>query len=53
MNNKQNSRKGFTRMYNPKQEGIGAYDMHYINAYKKRKRLETLPKSNTSERQAA
>ena len=53
MNNKKNSRKGFTRMYNPKQEGIGAYDMHYINAYKKHKRLERIIKQNTSKREAA
>ena len=53
MNKKQNSRKGFTPMYNPRKEGIGAYDINYINAYKKRKILERLLKQSTNERQAA
>ena len=37
MNNKKNSRNGFIHLYNPKAEGLGAYDIHYINAYKKNK----------------
>ena len=28
------SRNGFIHLYNPKKEGLGAYDAHYINAYK-------------------
>ncbi len=30
-----NSRSGFIHLYNPKEEGLGSYDFHYINAYKK------------------
>ena len=39
---KENSktRNGFIHLYNPKNEGLGAYDVHYINAYKKDKRLK-------------
>jgi hypothetical protein len=32
-----NSRYGFIHLYNPKKEGLGSYDVHYINAYKKDK----------------
>ncbi len=53
MNKKQKNREGFTSLYDPKQEGIGAYDMHYINAYKKIKGIERLLKQNPTERQAA
>ena len=53
MNKKKQTREGFTRLYNPKQEGIGAYDMYYINAYKKIKRIERLVKQNPPKRQAA
>ena len=24
-------------LYNPEEEGLGSYDVHYINAYKKKK----------------
>ena len=34
MKKKLNSRNGFIHLYNPKEEGLGAYDVHYINAYK-------------------
>ena len=37
MNNNSNSRNGFIHLYNPKKEGLGSYDVHYINAYKKDK----------------
>ena len=37
MNNLIKSKKGCIHLYNPKQEGVGAYDVHYINAYKKNK----------------
>jgi len=33
----QNNRNGQIHLYNPKQEGPGKYDFHYINAYKKHK----------------
>ena len=34
------SRNRFKHLYNPKEEGLGSYDVHYINAYKKDKRLK-------------
>tara|TARA_Y100001968_G_C19349728_1_gene713975 strand:- start:738 stop:893 length:156 start_codon:yes stop_codon:yes gene_type:complete len=37
MNKNLNSRNGFIHLYNPKKEGLGSYDMHYINAYRKDK----------------
>ena len=37
MNNKNKSRSGYIHLYNPKEEGLGSYDIHYINAYKKNK----------------
>ena len=40
MNKNSKSRNGFIHLYNPKKEGIGSYDVHYINAYKKDKRLK-------------
>ena len=33
-------RNGFIHLYNPKKEGRGSYDIHYINAYKKNKSLK-------------
>ena len=36
-NKNSTSRNGFIHLYNPKEEGIGSYDVHYINAYKKNK----------------
>ena len=37
MNKYSKSRNGFIHLYNPKKEGLGSYDVHYINAYKKDK----------------
>ena len=37
MNKNSKSRNGFIHLYNPKKEGLGSYDVHYINAYKKDK----------------
>ena len=37
--NSKNTRNGLIHLYNPKNEGLGAYDTHYINAYKKNKRI--------------
>ena len=28
-------RYGFIHLYNPKKEGLGSYDINYINAYKR------------------
>tara|TARA_B100000945_G_C19979122_1_gene411253 strand:- start:257 stop:418 length:162 start_codon:yes stop_codon:yes gene_type:complete len=47
MNKNSNSRNGLIHLYNPKKEGLGAYDVHYINAYKKDKVLKNdLSKKN-------
>ena len=53
MNKNSNSRNGFIHLYNPKEEGLGAYDVHYINAYKKNKSLKTKLHAETEERYAA
>ena len=37
MNKNQNSKNGNIHLYNPKNEGLGYYDINYINAYKKYK----------------
>tara|TARA_E500000331_G_scaffold342789_1_gene376830 strand:+ start:688 stop:849 length:162 start_codon:yes stop_codon:yes gene_type:complete len=39
MNKNSNSKNGFIHLYNPKEEGLGSYDLHYINAYKNDKKL--------------
>ena len=51
MNNKNNSRNGFIHLYNPKAEGLGSYDIHYINAYKKTKLIQKI--NDEIERDAA
>ena len=48
-----NSRNGFIHLYNPKKEGLGSYDVHYINAYKKNKSLKNNLNKNDKERYAA
>ena len=53
MNNNSKSRNGFIHLYNPKEEGLGSYDVHYINAYKKDKKLKNISKKSDSERYAA
>ena len=40
MNKNLNSKKACIHLYNQKEEGIGEYDVHYINAYKKVKGSE-------------
>tara|TARA_Y100001968_G_C18703366_1_gene412295 strand:- start:302 stop:472 length:171 start_codon:yes stop_codon:yes gene_type:complete len=37
MNKLHNSRRRLINLYNPKEEGVGNYDIHYMNAYKKEK----------------
>ena len=34
------SRNRFIHLYNPKKEGLGSYDINYVNAYKKKKHFE-------------
>ncbi len=50
MNKNSKSRNGLLHLYNPKKEGLGLYDVHYINAYKK---LKDKPRKNDKERYAA
>ena len=35
MNINTTSRNRFIRLYNPEKEGLGSYDVNYVNAYKK------------------
>ena len=37
MNKNQNIRSRSIKLYNPDKEGLGNYDINYINAYKKNK----------------
>ena len=53
MNKNTSCRSGFIHLYNPKKEGLGSYDIHYINANKKNRRLETEINKNDKERYAA
>ena len=47
------SRKRSIHLYNPKQEGLGAYDVHYINAYKNEKKVRYKQKLIKNERDVA
>ena len=40
-------------LYNPKEEGLGLYDVHYINAYEKRKKYQNTLSLKAKERHAA
>ena len=51
MKNKNKSRNGLIHLYNPKVEGLGGYDINYINAYKKNKHIQKT--NETIERDAA
>ncbi|WP_269615895.1 hypothetical protein [Prochlorococcus marinus] len=53
MNKNSKSRNGFIHLYNPKKEGLGPYDLHYINAYKKDKSLKSNSNKRDKERYAA
>ncbi len=53
MNKNQKSRHGLNHLYNPKKEGVGAYDYHYINAYKKNKNLRNKLNKSNEERYVA
>ena len=44
--------KGIAHLYNPKEEGVGSYDVNYINAYKKEYRIKNKQRK-ASERYAA
>ena len=53
MNKNKNSRNGFKHLYNPKLEGLGFYDVHYMNAYKKNNEIKNQSNKNNYERNAA
>ena len=53
MNKNLRSRNELFHLYNPKKEGLGLYDIHYINAYKKDKRLRNKLNKNHKGRNAA
>ena len=53
MNKISKSRNRLFHLYNPKEEGLGSYDVHYINAYKKDKRLKNELNKNEKGRYAA
>ena len=53
MKKKSNRRDGLFHLYNPKKEGLGSYDVHYINAYKKDKSLKTELNLKDNERYVA
>ena len=40
MNKNPKSHRGFVHLYNPKEEGLGAYDTNYINACKKNRGIK-------------
>tara|TARA_Y100001968_G_scaffold253494_1_gene239185 strand:+ start:1105 stop:1263 length:159 start_codon:yes stop_codon:yes gene_type:complete len=46
MNKNENQRNGSIHLYNPKEEGLGSYDVHYINAYRKDYNLKKKCKKN-------
>jgi len=53
MNKNFTHKNGFIHLYNPKEEGLGSYDVHYINAYKKDKILKKKLNQRGNERYAA
>ena len=53
MNKNSKSRNRFIHLYNPKKEGLGSYDVHYINAYTKDKKLKNNLNKRDRERYAA
>ena len=53
MNKNSKSKMRFIHLYNPKEEGLGAYDVHYINAYKKAKKAKNTLRQKSEKRHAA
>ena len=51
MKSEKMSRKFSIHLYNPKKEGLGTYDINYINAYKKKKLIKN--QQNQKDRYAA
>ncbi len=53
MYKKSKTRNGSIHLYNPKKEGIGSYDLNYINAYKKNKSIYNKLEGKNNQRYAA
>ena len=53
MNKNLYQRNRFIHLYNPKKEGLGPYDFHYINAYKNNNSNKTIQNKRSNERRAA
>ena len=53
MNKNNQERRGFIHLYNPKTEGLGAYDINYINANKQNKELKEPSKTSNKMRYVA
>tara|TARA_Y100001968_G_C19348956_1_gene713580 strand:+ start:541 stop:711 length:171 start_codon:yes stop_codon:yes gene_type:complete len=53
INKNSNSRNGFIHLYDPQKEGLGSYDVHYINAYRKNIDRRIQQRSTNKERSAA
>ena len=53
MNKNSKSRNRSIHLYNPKKEGLGSYDVHYINGYKKDKNLKNILSKKDKGRYAA
>ena len=47
-----NTRNGSIHLYNPKKEGLGSYDVHYINACRNKETIKQVNK-RINERYAA
>ena len=52
MNNNKKPRNSI-HLYNPKSEGLGAYDIHYINAYRNNKTSKAFKEEKTISRYAS
>ena len=53
MNKNNKERRGSIHLYNPKKEGLGAYDINYINANKQNKEIKEPSKNPNKMRNAA
>ena len=53
MNKKYKTRNGFINLYNPKKEGLGSYDLNYINAHRRLKRSQNKVSQKNNQRFAA
>ncbi len=53
MNKYSKSRNGFIHLYNPEKEGLGSYDVNYINAYNRNKSVKDNLEKKNRERYAA